>query len=83
MVVFSIGKRLTEIELLEFVSRVVDLQGLNVTDNFLGFPEFLAIIAFIITVSLFQITFIAIDIYTSSRNFREEVRQVNKHCWSY
>jgi len=51
MVVFSIGIRLTEIELLEFVSRVADLQNLNITDNFLGFSEFLAIIAFIITVS--------------------------------
>ena len=52
MVVFSIGINLTETELLEFVSRVVDLQDRNVTENFLGFPEFLAIIAFVITVSL-------------------------------
>ena len=54
MVVFSIGITLSEIELLEFVSRVVDLHELSFTDNCLGFSEFLAIIAFIITVSFLK-----------------------------
>ena len=52
MVVFSIGIRLPQIELLEFVNRVVDVKNLNFSESCLGFTEFLAVIAFIITVSI-------------------------------
>ena len=63
MVVFSIGINLSEEEFLEFVSRVVELEDFNYTDSCLGFTEFLAVIAFIITVSF---TLIYIDVYKTN-----------------
>jgi len=48
--VCSIGIRLTEADLLEFVGRVVDVNNRELTDHCVAFPQFLATMTSIITV---------------------------------
>ena len=54
--VCSIGIRLTDNELFEFVSRVVELNKLDLTENCVTFPQFLATMTSIITVSFINHT---------------------------
>ena len=76
--VCSIGIRLSEAGLLEFVGRVVDLNNRELTEHCVTFPQFLATMTSIITVS--DAFFLRKkQKFNSVTVFKQEITQVDIH----
>ena len=75
--VCSIGIRLSEADLLEFVGRVVDLNNRELTEHCVTFPQFLATMTSIITVS--DAFFLQKKNNGLTQLYKQEITQVDIH----